>query len=65
MSREAGPAGPDSTESLVYDWGAAERESGRRTVSFCDETLREGLQSPSSRLPTVEERLEFLHLLGG
>ena len=28
-----------------------------------DETLRDGLQSPSVRCPTIEEKLEILHLI--
>jgi len=28
-----------------------------------DETLRDGLQSPSVRIPTIEEKLEILHLM--
>ena len=31
-------------------------------VSFDDETLRDGLQSPSARHPSLEERLRFLEL---
>lgn len=64
MSRKDGTAPPAAAHSLVYDWGAAEPDDEPGQVSFCDETLREGLQSPSSRHPAVDERLEFLHLLG-
>jgi 2-isopropylmalate synthase len=50
---------------LVYDWNKIEpqiRAPGRR-VSFDDETLRDGLQSPSVSEPTVEKKIELLHLM--
>ncbi len=50
---------------LIYDWN---RASGlelqpRFRVELDDETLRDGLQSPSVRNPTIEEKLEILHLI--
>ena len=50
---------------LVYDWNNIEpqiRAPGRR-VSFDDETLRDGLQSPSVSEPAVEKKIELLHLM--
>ncbi|MCA1617814.1 MAG: LeuA family protein [Acidobacteria bacterium] len=50
---------------LIYDWNRVEPSHpapGRR-VSFDDETLRDGLQSPSVREPSVERKLELLHLM--
>jgi isopropylmalate/homocitrate/citramalate synthase len=50
---------------LVYDWNKIEpqiRAPGRR-VSFDDETLRDGLQSPSVSEPAVEKKIELLHLM--
>ncbi|HJQ30584.1 MAG TPA: LeuA family protein [Pyrinomonadaceae bacterium] len=50
---------------LIYDWNRVEPEHpapGRR-VSFDDETLRDGLQSPSVCEPTVERKIELLHLM--
>jgi 2-isopropylmalate synthase len=32
-------------------------------VLLNDETLRDGLQSPSVRCPTIEQKLEILHLI--
>ena len=51
-------------DELIYDWN----EVGRRhkpfgTVEFFDETLRDGLQNPSVKDPTIEEKLELLHLM--
>lgn len=54
---------PDA-ESLIYDWNEVARR-GRvipKGVEFFDETLRDGLQNPSVKDPTVEEKLEILRL---
>ncbi len=50
---------------LIYDWNEKEPRTvapGRR-ISFDDETLRDGLQSPSVCEPTVERKIELLHLM--
>lgn len=50
---------------LVYDWNLidpATPSPGRR-ISFDDETLRDGLQSPSVSEPSVEQKIELLHLM--
>ncbi|HJU55704.1 MAG TPA: LeuA family protein [Pyrinomonadaceae bacterium] len=52
-------------EELVYDWNKVEpttRAPGRR-ISFDDETLRDGLQSPSVCEPPVEKKIELLHMM--
>ena len=50
---------------LIYDWNqkdpASLRPPGR--VLLNDETLRDGLQSPSVRDPSIEEKLHILHLM--
>jgi 2-isopropylmalate synthase len=54
-----------SIEELVYDWNAIEPSltaPGRR-ISFDDETLRDGLQSPSVCEPPVEAKIQLLHLM--
>jgi isopropylmalate/homocitrate/citramalate synthase len=50
---------------LIYDWNdAGERwERPPFRVQFDDETLRDGLQSPSVRTPPLEEKLRLLHLM--
>jgi 2-isopropylmalate synthase len=48
-------------ESLIHDWNDVPVE--RRPVMLDDETLRDGLQSPSVRCPTIEQKLEILHLI--
>jgi 2-isopropylmalate synthase len=54
-----------SFEELIYDWntvGGREIPAGRRGM-LDDETLRDGLQNPSVRDPTIEEKIEILHLM--
>ncbi|MDT7604590.1 MAG: hypothetical protein QOF61_2587 [Acidobacteriota bacterium] len=50
---------------LIYDWNRVEPTFGapNRRISFDDETLRDGLQSPSVCEPSVERKLELLHLM--
>ena len=51
-------------DALIYDWNTESPRSAKsRPVSFADETLRDGLQSPSVRIPSVEEKLGILHLM--
>jgi 2-isopropylmalate synthase len=52
-------------DDLIYDWNTAagaEIPAGRR-VTLNDETLRDGLQNPSVRDPTIGEKIEILHLM--
>lgn len=56
--------GMDRIEDLIYDWnteGQAFRVA--QEIEFDDETLRDGLQSPSVADPSIEEKLELLHLM--
>ena len=50
---------------LIYDWNTVgdENPSGLRDIEFDDETLRDGLQSPSVKDPTIEQKKELLHLM--
>lgn len=47
---------------LIYDWNATSRPRPP-VVQLDDETLRDGLQSPSVRCPTIDEKLQILHLI--
>lgn len=52
-------------EALIYDWntrGITSPVTNRR-ILLNDETLRDGLQSPSVRDPSIDEKLEILHLM--
>jgi isopropylmalate/homocitrate/citramalate synthase len=50
---------------LIYDWNEVGEKSGSRPkpIELNDETLRDGLQSPSVISPPVEKKLEILHLM--
>ena len=50
---------------LIYDWNKMHPQSLRPAgpVLLNDETLRDGLQSPSVRDPSIEEKIEILHLM--
>jgi 2-isopropylmalate synthase len=51
-------------DSLVYDWNAEEAAAwADRRVELLDETLRDGLQSPSARNPPLERKLEGLRYM--
>ena len=46
---------------LVHDWNPAPHKPA--VVLLDDETLRDGLQSPSVRCPTIDEKIRILHLI--
>jgi 2-isopropylmalate synthase len=52
-------------EELVYDWNTVDPslQTPNRHIGFDDETLRDGLQSPSVCEPPVEKKIELLHLM--
>jgi len=54
-----------SLAELVYDWNNIDPllVPPNRVISFDDETLRDGLQSPSVSEPAVEKKIELLHLM--
>jgi len=54
---------PDS--DLIYDWNRAGGTAvpARGRVELDDETLRDGLQSPSVRSPSLEQKIRILHLM--
>lgn len=53
-------------DELIYDWNSA---SGSRDITpgrklmLDDETLRDGLQNPSVRDPSIDEKIQILHLM--
>jgi 2-isopropylmalate synthase len=52
-------------DELIYDWNVATPpaiHAGTR-VLLNDETLRDGLQNPSVFDPSIEEKIEILHLM--
>ena len=51
---------------LIYDWnraGGSDLRPARGRVELDDETLRDGLQSPSVRSPSIEDKLRILHMI--
>ncbi|HXY07016.1 MAG TPA: LeuA family protein [Terriglobales bacterium] len=53
------------SSELIYDWNRIHPASLRPTsqVLLNDETLRDGLQSPSVRDPSIQEKIAILHLM--
>jgi hypothetical protein len=49
-------------EGFIYNWNSPDIFVSR-PVAFCDEALRAGLQSPSIRIRSVEERRSILHVM--
>ena len=64
--QRSGTTGSQSSE-LLYDWNAISPQvvsfERPERVVLNDETLRDGLQSPSVRQPGIEEKQAFLRLL--
>ena len=56
-----------SVDELIYDWNTIDPDliHPQRHIGFDDETLRDGLQSPSVSEPAVAEKIELLHLMDG
>ncbi len=54
-----------TTSELVYDWNTAGNGYPHREspVEFDDETLRDGLQSPSVKDPDIGTKIRLLHLM--
>ncbi|HEV8230876.1 MAG TPA: 2-isopropylmalate synthase, partial [Thermoanaerobaculia bacterium] len=50
---------------LIYDWNRAGGAvfPARGKVELDDETLRDGLQSPSVKSPPIDQKLRLLHLM--
>jgi len=49
-------------DQLIHDWNAPYPSLGFE-VQFDDETLRDGLQSPSVHDPELEQKIELIHLM--
>ena len=56
-------------KELIYDWNTIDYEIERdpsnhpHELWFDDETLRDGLQSPSASNPTIEQKLELIDFM--
>jgi 2-isopropylmalate synthase len=62
------PTSPEpNAADLIYDWNSRRRRGSLsplngRKITFFDETLRDGIQSPSVRDPSLAEKQEILRL---
>lgn len=50
-------------DRLIYDWNRHLPSPKPPVVMLDDETLRDGLQSPSVRAPSIDQKIRILHLL--
>ncbi len=59
------PVNEMKASDLIYDWNQLHPASLKPMgpVLLNDETLRDGLQSPSVRDPSIAEKIEILHLM--
>lgn len=60
------PAKPRSEpDALVHDWNddGDVRAFGSTDVELLDETFRDDLQNPSVKVPSLDKRIEILHLM--
>ncbi len=55
---------PPDQDDVIYDWNELKRRGPviRHQFTLMDETLRDGIQSPSVRNPSIGEKLEIIHL---
>ena len=61
------PPSDTAADELIYDWNTRNRRGPlsplrRQRLTFFDETLRDGIQSPSVRDPDIEAKKEILRL---
>jgi isopropylmalate/homocitrate/citramalate synthase len=60
------PGPSPARDELIHDWntlGPVPRPP--HPIEFDDETLRDGLQCPSVRSPSIEQKIGLLHLMSG
>jgi 2-isopropylmalate synthase len=52
-------------QQIIYDWNAVDsfHQFDKKNIFLFDETLRDGLQSPSVRNPDPEEKVRMLHIM--
>lgn len=57
-------ASMERIEDLIFDWNTHDSSfTPSKPIDLNDETLRDGLQSPSVADPSVEDKIELLHLM--
>ncbi|MBI4243445.1 MAG: 2-isopropylmalate synthase [Planctomycetes bacterium] len=52
-------------DNLIYEWNKVNGGENKppQRIEFDDETLRDGLQSPSVKIPPVDTRIKILHFI--
>ena len=52
-------------QAIIYDWNSVEKVAPLTTkpIEFLDETLRDGIQSPSAVDPSLDDKIALLHLM--
>jgi len=56
--------GPKNAHDLIYDWNLVDApEKPTRQIRVTDETLRDGLQSPSVIQPEIQDKVYLLYLM--
>lgn len=61
VSQSSNPA----EQELIFDWNSSEKVSSlspKRRIQFLDETLRDGIQSPSVVDPSIDDKLRLVDL---
>ena len=55
----------DAAQDVIFDWNQLHKRAPLAPGRFelVDETLRDGLQSPSVTDPTIEQKVELIHLM--
>lgn len=55
---------PNDTHELIYDWNLVDApERPKRRIMVTDESLRDGLQSPSVIQPEIQDKVYLLYLM--
>ena len=58
------PTNPNDTHELIYDWNLVDApEKPKQRIMVTDETLRDGLQSPSVIQPEIQDKVYLLYLM--
>lgn len=52
-------------KELIYDWNehGIKPEAPKKKIEFDDETLRDGIQSPTITEPSIKDKIRILHLM--
>ncbi|MFN8062774.1 MAG: LeuA family protein [Vicinamibacterales bacterium] len=64
MPQDANDEAAVPSSGAIFDWNAIDDHPATRPrVLLDDETLRDGLQSPSVSTPTIDQKLRILHVM--